>query len=382
MAGRRQQLGLTQAVVAAIAGLDEQQVFAAETNPREAPILDLERMAFGMGIDERTLFFRSNAPGDEDFAAKLRDMQNQPRGSTGWISAEIAGSLAEASSVIRAQDRLQGWLGKPRRGQIFTYSADYGDNDIHSTRMVGYQLAIDARNRLNLGVSPIRSMVVLAGEDLGIPVVSADLPPGVACATLSNTDESGREIRGVVMNSAGPNRDAWSIRVNLARGLGHVLFDTPTQLGKVWMDTNLHGPETHQDGNPVEERADAFALAFLAPMETVRENAIPPIGTQEVEWTMRYFGMSTPAARRRIDSCHSHEFPIPHTAATSEEQVQTEVLDWAGPSLCNARASRRGQFATTVLDCHMRTLISEDTAALYLGCSGEELRRAIRKPDA
>ena len=206
LAGRRQQLGLTQAVVAAIAGLDEQQVSVAETKPREAPILDLERMAFGMGIDERTLFFRSNALGDEAFAAKLRDMQNQPPGSTGWISAEIAGSLAEASSVIRVQDRLQGWLGKPWPGQIFTYSADYGDNDVHSARMVGYQLAIDARNRLNLGVSPIRSMVVLAGEDLGIPVVSAELPPGVACATLSNTDESGREIRGVVMNSAGLTR--------------------------------------------------------------------------------------------------------------------------------------------------------------------------------
>ena len=374
---RRGQLGLTQATVAAIAGVDEEEILAAEANPWEAPILNLEKIALGMGLDERIMFFRSDALGDVDLAARLRDMRNQPRDSLGWISAEIAGFLAEASSVIRIQDRLQGWLGKPAPEQLFTYSPDYGDNNVHNARMAGYQLAADARNRLGLGAGPIRSMAKLAGENLGVPVVSAELPHGVACATLSITDEYGREVRGIVMNSAGPNRNPWSNRVNLARGLGHALFDTPARLGKVWMDGTLKGPENHQEGDPVEERADAFALAFLAPFVPVRENARPPIEARDVEWTMRHFGMSEPAARRRIDSCHSHEFHIPHigtTHAPSEEQTRAEALDWTGVFLYSERASRRGQFARIILDCHNRSLISDDTAGLYLGCSREEFR--------
>lgn len=377
LAKRREQLGLTQAVVAAVAGVDEQDVIASENNPWDASIMAMEKIAFGMGLDERTVFFQSDAHGDVDLATRLRYMQGLPQDDARWISCEMAASLAEASSVIRAQDRLQGWLGRPRPEQFFTHSSDYGDNDVHNTRMAGYRLAADARTKLNLGNGPIKSMVLLAGEHLGIPVVSAELPPGIASATLSNRDESGREVRGVVMNSAGPNQDAWSIRVNLARGLGHALFDTPGRLGKVWMDGTLRGPEDHQDGNPVEERADAFALAFLAPMEEVREGAKPPIVARDVEFIMRRFGMNESAARRRIDSSHSHEFPIPHSETApspSEEETKVETLDWAGSSLCSPNASRRGQFARIVLDCRNRALISDDTVGLYFGCSREEVR--------
>jgi hypothetical protein len=377
LTSRRDQLGLTPAAVAAIAGVDEQEVLAAENNPWDVSILNLERIAFGMGLDERTVFFRSDAHGDMDLATSLRDRQHLPQNDARWISREMAGALAEASSVIRVQDRLQGWLSKPRPEHLFTHSSDYGDNDIHNTRMVGYQLAADARATLNLGDGgPIGSMVELAGESLGIPVVSAKLPPGVASATLSNMDEFGREIRGVVMNSAGPNHDAWSIRVNLARGLGHALFDTPDRLGKVWMDGTLQGPESHLQGNSVDERADAFALAFLAPMETVRGNMSPAIGVQHVEWAMRHFGMNEPAARRRIDSCYSHEFHVPNTETPptpAREETRAEALDWTGTNRWNARASRRGQFSRIVIDCYGSTLISEDTAKLYLGSSREEL---------
>ena len=55
--------------------------------------------------------------------------------------------------------------------------------------------------------------------------------------------------------------------------------------------------------DPVDQRADAFALAFLAPKDEVDRLAPLPVDELKVGRVMQHFGMCEAAARRRIVSC-------------------------------------------------------------------------------
>ena len=128
--------------------------------------------------------------------------------------------------------------------------------------------------------------------------------------------------------------------------------------------------------NVVEERADAFALAFLAPMDAVRSCAPLPVESYHVGAVMRRFGMSESAARRRILSCYSGEVesvPLAGIGVMASNSVtESERLTWSVGIPCVTKESRGGQFSNIVMGSHSKALISDHTAALYLGwfCGG------------
>ena len=373
---RREILGLLPSHVAAVAGVDEGDVIAAERSPWEVQVHTLEKIAFGLGLDERVLFYSPDAGGDHEFAVRVRGMQHLAPDNPDHITGMMVGAFSEAASVIRVQDRLQGWLGMPRVSEGHFSGQRFADDDIHRARMVGYRLARDTRGQLGLGEDPIVSVSGLVEEQLGIPVVEGELPLGVTSATVSNVGESGNEVRGVVMNRADVYQDAWTCRVNLARGLGHLLVDSVPGHSKAWVFRDLRESGAHRAGNLVEESADAFALAFLAPMGAIKARVTPPFDGDDVVNVMRHFGMTEVAARLRINSCHAHEFEVPSAGVDVQPSVRdTEreqfFLHFEAP--CAVKPSRRGRFMKVVLDCHEQALISDDSVAFYLGCSVDDI---------
>ena len=370
-------LRVSLSAAASRAGLvDDGSVFH-QSHLGELPVKALGSLAFALGLDERLLSFTADCGGDRDLAWGLSQAIPSADDDAGSAVESTIAALAESLSVVRTQRRLQDWLGEPSEQGRFEWSPDYGRN-AGVARRRGYDLGDQAREVLGLGTSRIDSMRDLVQGRLGIPVVSAELPSDVAVIVLSASSGSGDGTRGMVVNSTGANEDSWVRRVTLARGLGHVLFDSDDIIQGIHVTPHL--VDSTVEGVPadgLDQRAYAFALSFLAPEEVVKQLAPLPVTQEAVGSVMQRFGMCESAARRRIDSCHSGEagdIPYPWSwVQPSAVDVEAEDLFCTGSAPCEVAVSRRGKFSEAVMGCYRESLISGDTAALYLGCSAEEL---------
>ena len=378
---RREELGLTQASVGKSGRVTEAEVKAAESNPRQIPIQKLERIAFVLGLDERRLAFQDSPGGDSALAYRLRTLLKENTGSSRGISAGTALLFSEAASIIRVQSRLQKWMGIQYEGNEFKPNPDYGSHQNRAYR-IGYRLAEDARRVLQLGESPIRSMRDLVENRLGIPVIQARLPSSIAGATVSTTDEVGSAIRGVVLNTVGENEKVWIRRATLAHELGHLLYDPDISLDNVRVDSyadSRKDPES-RSADYVEQRANAFAIAFLAPNEAVRKDTQAPFSEESIAHVMRKYGISHTAARYHISNCHYRQHAVPtgiDSATPSDEQRAAENFTVDYFPIPDTPDQRRGRFAGLVLECYQKGLISGDTCALYLGCSVDDFQEHI-----
>ena len=234
------------------------------------------------------------------------------------LSPRTALLFAEAASIIRVQHRLQKWLGLQSEIGNFQPSDDYGSAQNPVWR-VGHNLARDARRILELGEAPIQSMREIVEERLSIPVVQARLPKAIAGATVMTTDASGDAARGIILNA---DRDARTSRLTLARQLCHLLYDPGDRIQSIRIDSYediLADPQSRATDS-VDQRANAFASAFL---DTSDESLAAE------DFSLDYF-------------------PIPDTPY-----------------------QRRGRFAGIVAAACGEGLITDHTAALYLGCDRE-----------
>ncbi len=380
---RRENLGLTHKSVSKSARVSEDEVKSAESCPSNVCLVNLERIAFALGLDERLLSFDADSGGDDKLAFRLRTLASPTSSPKGSISAGTSLLFAEVAAIIRAQLRLQRWLDLTERTGQFNHDENYGSHLVPAWK-VGYRLASDARGILQLGQTPIHSMRELVENVLGIPVIQAKLPNSIAGATILTKDEDSNEVRGIVLNTAGQNENVWIRRSTLAHELGHLLYDPDTRLESVRVDSysdNHRNPETEiAETDFVEQRANAFAIALLAPNSAVEALARPPISEESVIKIMHEFGISHTAARYHISNIHYRQFKIPSRVANvmpSDEQKAAENFTADYFPLLDTPIQRRGRFAALTLECHQKGLISEDTATLYLGCSKTDFRKNL-----
>ena len=290
--------------------------------------------------------------------------------------------FAEAASIIRVQVRLQEWLGIETEQHLFTTSNFYGSYETQTWK-VGYNLADEARSQLGLGESPIFSMRELVENRLGIPVVQVDLGQQIAGATIVTHNDEGREVRGILLNSAGENENVWIRRTTLAHELGHLLFDPNEHLENVRVDPydqSEADPEI-QDFDQVEQRANAFAIALLAPLNQVRSIASIPFSKASVVDVMHTFGLSQTAARYHIFNAHyrQHELPQFVIQETPEDELKVaENFTTDFFPLQSTPIQRRGKFADLVVRAYTEKYISRDTASLYLQCTRRRIFRESR----
>lgn len=406
---RRTDLGLSPQSVAQAADVQPADVEQAEKKAWDVPIQSLERIAFTLGLDESRLAHHPTAVADGKFAARLKTFQAAPSYTLDkfHLYEDSALKLAEATSVVRVQSRLQDILGMRSRTSEFEPDANYGSSRSNLAWRAGYSLAERTRERLGLGSAPIESMRALVEDELGVPVIQTSMQEDIAGVTVAVTGEDGRERRGIVLNVNGQNRDVWIRRATLAHGIGHLLYDPEDRLEKARVDSyaaNDRDPENPSQ-DYVEQRANAFAIAFLAPIDAVRKMSRPPvdppiaaeevstaavvgplghlrnvskppvnqrIAAENIASIMRTFGIShTPAMFHAVNANYG-EYAAPTThiwgANPTNEQKAAEDFDAKDFPIPNAPIQRRGKFAGIVAEAYLRRYISDHTAAAYLNC--------------
>ena len=382
---RRERLSLSRANIARAASVTEPDVAAAESSELGTKMEALNRIALVLGMDERLLAFPTHDPGDE-LAVRLRTLQSEECGHTKPVLPGTALLFAEAASIIRIQHRLQGWQRiAGEEAPRFKPDKFYGSPETPAWK-VGYRLAEKARNILKLGQEPIRSMRELVEIRLGIPVVQAPLPGNteIAGATVVTTSGDGNEVRGIILNTEGANKNVWVRRATLAHELGHLLYDPDDKIENLRIDSYEEGetdPQSRNGMDFVEQRANAFAIAFLAPNDAVREIASLPLSAETVAETMRTFGIGQIAARYHIYNCHHQTYEVPDAGTAeetpSDEQMALENFTIDYFPFSGTSDQRRGRFAYLVGKCYKIGFLSEYTAAMYLQCTVAELAEKL-----
>ena len=138
--------------------------------------------------------------------------------------------------------------------------------------------AAELRERLGLGIAPIRDLQALIAAGVRVNVAILDMPAGLDGMTRSDP-ESGAFIVAVATTD-NPERQ----RFSLAHELGHIIFGDFTE--------NL--TTVHSTG-PAETRAHEFARHFLAPVEGVRRlvDSMPgALDERLVSEVVQHFGIS------------------------------------------------------------------------------------------
>ena len=380
---RREALGLTSQALARAVHLRPDEIELAESDANRLPIQSLERIAFALGLDDRSLAYDPNAGADEKLAVSLRTLQSEADVGSPVLSAAAVLALSEAASVVRVQSRLKPALAVNGKHREFDPCPDYGSHGNPAWR-IGYGLAEQARQHLGLRDEPVPSMRGLVEETLGVPVIEARLPSEIAGATVAVAEENGREYRGIVLNTIGQNQNVWIRRATLAHELGHLLYDPEDHLGSIRVDTyDTHDSDPQgRHGDYVEQRANAFAIAFLAPLNAVRGIAPTPITSGSVSEVMKHFGLSLTSARFHVSNAHYRQYDVPSFSDIPETRPGD---DWRASEdftadyfpIAQTPIQRRGQFAGVVAVGHEHGLIRDQTAAAYLGCNVREFRSSL-----
>ena len=377
---QREELEVTRDQLASAAGLNREVIDLAETNADQLGLRELERLASVLGLDPAKLSFDDRAGSDPDLGVRLRilDTDQATAPSDAQLGPRTVLRFSEAASIIKSQILLQRWLAKPHEKALLNPSPDYGP----PAWRAGYRLAKEVRAALGIGLEPIDSMRELVENRLGIPVIQVELSPQIAGATISSHGQ-----RGIVLNITGPNENVWIRRTTLAHELGHLLFDPEEQLSNVRVDSyeQVARDAEHDDQLPdhVEQRANAFAVEFLAPREAVKQLVPSPaqVSAASIEQVMLDFGIGKAAARFHVGNAWWGQAELPAEpaiqATPTDDQKAAEdfTLDYFQPSVTPYQ--RRGRFALLAAEAVDAGLITEDTAAQYLVCSENEFRDAL-----
>ena len=370
IATRRDELGVSREAVARAAGVSRDVIARSETDAHSLALRDIEQVAFTLGLDPMRLGIDERAGADPELGMRLRVLETDSEAVAGVrLTPRAALCFAEAASIITTQLRLQEWLATSEEASKFEPSSDYGPPAWNA----GYVLAAVARRQLGLGQRPIESMRDLVEGRLGIPVLQVKLPRAIAGATVS---AHGR--RGIVLNNAGPNTNVWVRRATLAHEIGHILFDPEDRLSPVrvdhydQLDRNAEGEQFPDD---VEQRANAFAIEFLAPRDAVKRLApdVADVRAAHIASVMSTFGIGRAAARYHVaNAWWGQALPPPEStisAKPTDEQRAAEnfALDYF--PIQNVPDQRRGRFAVFAAEAVDAGLITPDTAAQYLRCT-------------
>ena len=363
---QRERLELTAEQVASASGLSVSEVRRAEQPGTVSPIRRLQTLAQTLGLNDEQLSVRPAAGADQELAVRLRTLRRSEQGVR--LSPSLVLKLAEAAWTISRQSILAGELGAQlHRPDAFESDDDYGS----PVWRRGYDLAEQTRQVLGLdGVEPIDSVRVLI-ERLGIPLVQAEMGQTFAGATVVNGED-----RGIVVNTEGDNQNVWVRRMTLCHELGHLLWDPPARLRRLHVDRYdaLRLAEAG-GGDEVEARANAFAIALLAPREGVLDIMQRQNGAHaQVAELMSRYGIGATAAKYHLTNVSrnwgaevdtrriiSAQLPTPDGVWNVNENWTADYFPVAGVPI-----SRRGRFAGLVACAVHRGLISTDTAASWL----------------
>lgn len=359
---RREEIGLSEQLVARLAGIKDKDVFEAE-NPLVRPrIRVIGKIARVLGIDENKLCLIPGGGADPNLGIRLKSWQ----GTQGGLPARTIASFLEASWVIHTQNELQKALEPSfNRPDAFSPESDYNypvyviaDRLAHITRRaLGYNEAI-----------PIQSLRDLCHR-LRIPLIRIELARWIAGATIETNG-----VRGIIVNTQGPNENVWVQRATVAHELGHLLWDPTQQLNSLLVDRYQQFDRWERRENDqsdyVEARANAFAVELLAPKAALRERfGALPVSCDTLRAAMEEYGLSRSAMSWHLYNAteRQHHFPThgTDTEPTDEWRGQEQYTADFFP-ISTVPQSRRGSFCAYVVRAQRSGWLTERTAADYL----------------
>ena len=369
---QRIELGLSTGDVAKRAGLTEEEVAQAEVPGTLTPIRTLDVLGQTLALDERRLGYQPDAGRDSALGVRLRELRQA-------VDVAVFGpttvlDLSEAAWVISRQAYLAKALGfkSRKRVEIPGPNASYG----HPAYKIGYSLAEQTRRLLGLnGEEPVGSLRSLIEEVLEIPLVQQTLHSRFAGATIANGS-----TRGIVVNERGSNSNVWVRRMTMCHELGHLLWDPDTYLEQLKVDeySGLDGNALDPKRDVVEIRANAFAVAFLAPRDGVLAvmDDCKGVAQKTVSEVMSRYGISATAAKHHVQNIANVD-----TSSVRVSALPTPTDDWMAQEelsisyfpIKTTPVSRRGKFAWFVAKLVSGGKLSEDTAAAYLKCEKHEI---------
>ncbi|MDR2986966.1 MAG: ImmA/IrrE family metallo-endopeptidase [Nocardiopsaceae bacterium] len=228
------------------------------------------------------------------------------------LGVERSGSLALAARVMAAPDAEDTLPSRRRMRQLLEAEATLaistglpssrltpsghsvlamiGDRAIPSSRTPwreGEDLARIAREGLGLGRAPIADVAELTEQHFGLDVLAWPTGTGVSglCA-------HGQGVAMALISTSFPRGHQ---RFTAAHELAHHLLRDPRE---IVIDTGLY-----ENGNPAEQRANAFAAALLMPADGLRDvTADRVIDDAVIVELMRHFGVSFSALLYRLAS--------------------------------------------------------------------------------
>lgn len=370
LARYRDALGYKPEHLARLAKVSVLDVVKAETPGKISSIHTLERLAVPLAIDERILGVKAQ-PNGEDLGVRLRQLASG-EGSAFQLSPTAVAALAEGAWVIARQRSLARQLHFDTEAvrDRFVPNDDYS----YPSYQGGYRLAAETRRLLGLDAeAPIPSMRALVSDKLGIPLVQTKMGSRLAGATIANGGE-----RGIVVNIDGANENVWVRRMTLAHELGHLLWDPPQKLNRLTVDRyddlKVNSSERR---DPVEIRANAFAIALLAPpaaVDRIVHNAADiPSAVYEVT---RHFGISASAAIAHVGNVSRVRVSMPrprlHVEPSDEMRAQEDFTVDYFP-IKESPPAVVGRFSWFVVRSLVANLISAETAANMLRTTSAKL---------
>ncbi|MBK9387527.1 MAG: ImmA/IrrE family metallo-endopeptidase [Planctomycetes bacterium] len=268
----------------------------------------------------------------------------------------LAPHLGRLKSIARDLTELHAMLGVENPAILDPFRSRAASQPTPWSQ--GEALAAELRQFLDLGAAPIRSMRELLLQ-LSIKILWTEaLDESIHGLTLYDSG-SGATI---VANRRGALAKWWSLRMTLAHELCHQIFDrAPKQpLGRV---------SRANSSDPVEQRANAFAIYFLAPPAGVerflrdkgqrRQNVDPyavhqlmehfALGKEATTQHLRNLGWIDDAAHRAlleqryvVESTTDSEFPwsYPPLDRWLEIGVPLERLELIEPALAAYRSDQ------------------------------------------
>ena len=371
---RRRDVGLSLSDLAHKLGVKGDEITSLEDGSTRLPVRILTKVCSALSLDEYKIGLEDPSRKNRELGVRFRQLQKNSNDEGVRLTKGTTLSLLEDAWIISKQYELHRSLGRrfPFRRK-FLPCDDYGNPQNPAWR-IGYELAKRTREILGLAPEePILNLRSLIEDKLQIPLIQDKLPSHIAGATLQSGDD-----RGIVINNANEHFNTWSARLTISHELAHLLWDPDQNLKSLIVDTNDRlGLAPWNTNTYVEQRANAFAIEFLAPKAAIdnrfQSRNDPP---DDIFDFMVEYGVSFTAARYHIWNATGRKWDL-GDISTSEVRATD---DWEGregflttfmPSQAlisaNFRDNRRGKFLSYVVDALKNNLISEDTSALNLG---------------
>jgi Zn-dependent peptidase ImmA (M78 family) len=366
---RREALGIDHRDLSLRTNLTLEEVQGAENPKKSSRVQNIEKISRTLGLDDGKIGFLPGSGGDNRLAYRLKTLasQREPDQRPTFVFA-----LTEVAWVILAQMRLFRWLtAKSEPRWKVDFSSRAGQDSTKEPWEMGFELAHETRSQLGFNLSePIPSMRDLCNQ-LEIPYIQTKFPE--LGTKISGATVVSGEDKGICINLEGFNANVWVRRSTIAHELSHLLWDpveflTPLKVeyyDQLENRTDAEAIEQSRQKTHLEQRANAFAVEFLAPQKEVKSVFQNNNSLRDV---MMHFGIGYVASKNQVrnafnlyeDLAVDDAQPTAHWRQMEDLPRQLDTFD--------IPPSHKGFFSAAVVEAENRKLISPDTAAQYLSC--------------